>query len=171
MERNSLDHARVEDIQDLKKDLHKCGHKNATLDEIEPKAVTRVLENMSQPLGDADHGSKQQSLVFSLKFSPDNTQLKKVVKELESDIKRICGVIRIVFPTRKHSSIGNQVVRNKQLGDPAPQSLQRSSQQCNSRGCKTCPLLFQFSENITVNGLSVKLEKNASCKDKNVIYI
>ena len=158
MERNSLDHTRVEDIQDLKKYLHKCGHKNATLDEIESKAVTRVLENMSRPLSDADHDSKQQSLVFSLKFSPDNTKLKKAVKELESDIKRICGDIRIVFATRKHSSIGNQVVRNKQLGDPAPQSLQRSSQQCNSRVCKTCPLLFQFSENIAVNGLNVAVK-------------
>ena len=47
MERNSLDHTRVEDIKDLKNDLHKCGHKITTLDEIELKAVTRVLENMS----------------------------------------------------------------------------------------------------------------------------
>ena len=171
MERNSLDHTRVENIQELKKDLQKCGHNNTTLDEIEPKAVTRVLENMSRPPRDAQPCSKQQSLVFSLKFSPDNTQLKKVVKELESDIKRICGDIRIVFATRKHPSIGNKVFRNKQLGNPTPQSLQRSSQQCNSRSCKTCPLLFQSTENITVNGLNVKLEKNASCKDKNVIYI
>ena len=99
--------------------------------------------------------------------------MKKVVKELQSDIERICGHIRIVFASRKHPSIGNKVVRNKQLGNPTPQSLQRSSQQCNGRGCKTYPLLFQSTENITVNGLNIKLKKNASCKckDKNVISI
>ena len=82
MERNLLDHTPVEGIQNLKNYLQKCGHKHTTLDKIEPKAATLVLVNMPRPLRDADHYSKELSLVFSLKFLPDSAQFYILQKNM-----------------------------------------------------------------------------------------
>ena len=45
IEGNSQDHTCAEDLNELKEDLTKCGHSSDKLEEIEPKAVLRALEN------------------------------------------------------------------------------------------------------------------------------
>jgi hypothetical protein len=45
IERNSQDHTCVEDLDELKEDLARCGHNREKLKETEPLAVSRVLEN------------------------------------------------------------------------------------------------------------------------------
>ena len=62
------------------------------LEEIEPKAVLRALEN-TEGAKRATESKKQGSLVFSIQHSRDNIELKKLIRDLEPDIKKICGDI------------------------------------------------------------------------------
>ncbi|MCP4457442.1 MAG: hypothetical protein GY816_05355, partial [Cytophagales bacterium] len=137
------------------------------------KAVQRSLENVAKEkkkIG-RNQNSKQQSLVFSLQYSRDNSKLKKLVREMEPDIKRLCGELRIIFAERKHPSIGNVIIKNRQLGEMLVSNSEKSSQMCGSSGCKTCPLLFKFNEKIIVNGVEMYLDKSLTCIDKYVIYV
>ena len=115
--------------------------------------IIRALEN-TEGANKATESKKQDSLVFSIQHSRDNIELKKLIHDLEPDIKKICGDIRIIFAIRKHPSIGNRIVKNRQLGKHhPPDSPQKTSQKCYGPGCKTCPVLFGFDTKISVNGL------------------
>ena len=171
IERNSQDHTCAEDLNELKDDLTRCGHNSDKLEEIEPKAVLRALEN-TEGANRVTESKKQDSLVFSIQHSRDNIELKKLIRDLEPDIKKICGDIQIIFAIRKHPSIGNRIVKNRQLGKHyPPDSPQKTSQKCYGPGCKTCPVLFDFDTKISVNGLELQLDRTLTCKDKHIIYI
>ena len=171
IERNSQDHTCAEDLNELKDHLTRCGHNSDKLEEIEPKAVLRALEN-TERANRATESKKQDSLVFSIQHSRDNIELKKLIRDLKPDIKKICGDIRIIFAIRKHPSIGNMIVKNRQLGKHhPPDSPQKTSQKCYGPGCKTCPVLFDFDTKISVNGLELQLDRTLTCKDKHIIYI
>ena len=107
----------MEDLAELKEDLARCGNNQEKLEETEPLAVSRVLENWGPGRPNRENG-RPNNLVFSVQHAQDNKELKKLVHDLEPDIKRICGEIRIIFATRKHPSIGNRIVKNRQLGQP-----------------------------------------------------
>ena len=124
IERNSQDHTSAEDLNVLKEDLTRCGYNSDKLEEIEPKAVLGALEN-TEGANRATESKKQDSLVFSIQHSRDNIKLKKLIRDLEPDIKKICEDIRIIFAIRKHPSIGNRIVKNRQLGKHHPQILLR----------------------------------------------
>ena len=143
IERNSQDHTCVEDLTELKEDLARCGHNLEKLEETEPQAVSRVLENSEPGRSSRENDTKEQSnLVFSVQHSQDNKELKKLIHDLEPDIiiKRLCGEIRIIFATRKHPSEGNRIVKNRQLGQPKTDLNTKTSQKCFSRGCSTLRL-------------------------------
>ena len=126
IKRNSQDHTCAEDLNELKDDLTRCGHNSDKLEEIKPKAVLRALEN-TEGSNRATESKKQDSLVLSIQHSRDNIALKKLISDLEPDIKKICGDIRIIFAIRKHPSIGNRIVKNRQLGKHhPPDSLQKT---------------------------------------------
>lgn len=169
IERNSQDSTCVDDLAELKEDLSRSGHNMVKLEETEPRAVLRALENTLRT-GRSKESDNTDTLVFSVQHSSDNNQLKKLIHELGPDIKRICGDIRVIFATRKHPSIGNRVVRNRQLRDKA-ECLQKTSQKCFAPGCKTCPVLFDLGSKIIVNGLELKLDSTLTCKDKHIIYV
>lgn len=170
IERNSRDNTCEEDLEELKSDLEKAGHKRNTLEELEPRAVHRAITNIDKDKNPGEDNTADQNLVFSVQFSPDIDALKKVVRELEGDIKKICGDIKIIFAIRKHPSIGNRVVKNKQLGQ-LPPDASHYSQRCGVPQCQTCSLLFNFDDKILVNGKPVLLDKSANCGTKNIIYI
>lgn len=46
-----------------------------------------------------------------------------------------------------------------------------SSQKCGARKCKSCDLLGNMGETISVNGKEVTVRKNLNCKSCNVIYL
>jgi hypothetical protein len=171
IERNSQDHTCVEDLGELKEDLAKCGHSASKKEEIEPKAVCRVLKN-SGGARRTTESKKQDSLIFSVQHSRDNNELKKLIHDHEPDIKRLCGDIRIIFATRKHPSLGNRIVKNRQQGKQQPPvTPQKTSQKCYGPGCKTCPVLFDFNTRISVNGLELQLDRSLTCKHKHIIYV
>ena len=74
-----------------------------------------------------------------------------------------------MFAIKKHSSLGNTLVRNKLLSiksdDRAP-----NGQKCNGPGCQQCPLVNE-SKKLVVNGIPVVVPQHLNCKARNVIYM
>ena len=178
IDRNSSDETCIKDLEDLKSALIASGHSEAKLEETEPLAVERSITNKSNK-GKAPTKPLEppkQSLVFSTKYFQEVSKLKTLVRNIEEDIKQLCGDIRIIFALQKHPSISNGVVRNRRLSEGESESgsssvPNRTSQACGGKGCKLCPLLFNVDEDIMINGIQLKLDKKLSCKDKCVIYV
>lgn len=84
--------------------------------------------------------------------------------------------IQLTFAIRKQPSLSNAVVRNRKLSESAPidfidTDCQPKSQKCGGKGCKTCPYLFDSNDVIIVNGMTINLDFQLTCRDSNVIYI
>lgn len=177
IDRNSKDESCVEDLQQLREDLIRSGHSEKKLDESEPLAVLRSIEN------DMNGGSVREkngnSIVFKTKYFDKISDLKGLVRSVDEDIKQLCGDdTRIVFALQKHPAIANNVVKNRGLSVGAlssdlntADSSPRESQSCKASRCKTCPLLFKFDDDIIVNGEKLFLDRNLTCKSKNLIYV
>ena len=175
IDRNSRDETCVTDLQELKQDLIRCGHNENKLEEIEPLAVQRSIENKININNGANKKSNTgQALVFTTKFFKEVNQLKSLVRSVEGDIKHLCGEIRLIFALKKHHSIANKVVKNRKLSEglqhPNSSDL-KLTQSCGASRCMMCPLLFRLDENIVINGQKLFLDRNLNCKDKNIIYI
>ena len=171
--RNSKDSTCVTDLCEIKQDLIRCGHKEEKLEELEPKAVLRVVENASET---KQKPFKGESLVFTTKFIKDIDRIKSLIRSVVDDIKLLVGPTRIIFALKKHESVQNKVVKNRGLSkgpstDISAATLGKKSQACGRPGCETCPLLFDFDENIIVNGIKLVLNKSLTCKDENLIYV
>ena len=72
-----------------------------------------------------------------------------------------------MLATKKRSSIGNVVVRNKQLSFA---NTTHDNQKCNSRGCLQCPLVNDTNR-ISVNGNFINVSHHLNCKSKNIVYM
>ena len=94
-------------------------------------------------------------------------QLKAVVRGLENEIRTLIGHSRVMFAMKKRSSIGNSIVRNKQLSLPEVNS---TSQRCNGRGCLQCPAVID-SPRVMINNIELRIPKSLNCKAKNVVYL
>ena len=112
----------------------------------EPQAISRVLENSGPGRPSRENETKEQNnLVFSVQHSRDNKELKKLIHDLEPDIKRLCGEIKVIFATWKHPSIGNRIVKNRQLGQPKQTLIQKLPRNASAGDAKpaqystTCP--------------------------------
>ena len=176
IQRNSQDHTCVEDLTQLKDDLARCGHQEGALEEMEPLAVQRVIEN--ELYDHLNHPPDETSgkLIYSVKFFKEIEQLKKLVGSLREDINQLCGEIKVTFALRKHPSISNTVIRNRRLSESSSssedcKSVGPRSQRCEARGCLTCPLLFDSTDMVIVNGKIVSLDYRLNCKDKGIIYL
>ena len=174
IQRNSQDHTSVEDLCELKNDLTRCGHAEETLEDIEPLAVQRVIENeIYEHLG---HPPKKTSgkLIYSVKFFKEVDQLKALVGFLKDDIRQLCGDVRVTFALRRNTAISSTVIRNRHLSESSSSSedsLGPKTQRCEAKGCLTCPLLFDPTDVIIVNGQIVNLDFRLNCKDRSIIYL
>jgi hypothetical protein len=150
-----------------------CGHDNAKIEEMEPLAVQRSLENKASKAKGAEPDNKCEAIVFTTKFFKEVNKLKTLVRNVEDDIKLLCGNIRIIFALKKDLSISNKVVKNRSLaaGQQPPSSEERTTQSCGAARCKLCPLLFSLDQDILINGQKLFLNNKLTCKDKNCIYI
>ena len=68
---------------------------------------------------------------------------------------------------KKNPSIGSTVVKNKQLCNL---QIQLENQKCKAPNCQQCPLVNTANQ-ITVNNMSVRKQKNLNCKSRNVLYL
>ena len=48
--------------------------------------------------------------------------------------------------------------------------LRLENQKCNAQNCQQCPLI-NTSDQITVNKMTVRKQKNLNCKSRNVLYL
>ena len=150
IDRNSQDHTCVEDLQELKDDLMQSGHNENLMEKLEPLAVQRSIENKLNPVNKQINEGNQ--IVFSVKYFNDVDKLRNLLKELGPDIDSLIGNTNVTLALRKHQSIGNNVIKNRTLSSGSSDEEERLTQKCNHRGCKTCPLLFNKSDIIKVNG-------------------
>ena len=174
--RNSKDVTCVQDLEKLKSDLARSGHSMEMMEELEPKATQRAIEMDMFGGQEKDRKSETSNkLIFSVKYFKELEELRKFVNSVEPDIKQLCGTdLQITFAIRKQQSIGNVIVRNRTLSETKPEvttEIGSRSQKCGKARCKTCPLLFESHENITVNGEPLLLDFSLNCSDKNIIYI
>ena len=167
--RNSQEETCINDLTQLKQDLNKCGHMEDTLDEIEPLVVQRCIENDLNGNNGRVVREPVNQIVYSVKHFKELNDLKALVNNSRNDINELCGDIKITFAVRKNPSIGNSVVRNRGLS--SVKSNDNTSQRCGGKGCLTCPLLFENTDSIIVNGTKVYLNMELTCKDCNIIYI
>ena len=81
--------------------------------------------------------------------------------------------MRIIFALKKHPTVKDRVVKNRQLSKGIGQNCceQKVSQACETPKCETCPLVFNLSDNVIVNGQKVFLDQSLNCKSKNIIYL
>ena len=109
-----------------------------------------------------------KKLIYSVKYFKEIDDLKRLVHSMKEDIEHLCGEIYITFALRKQPSVGNTVVRNRRLSEcPQTENPENNpkSQKCGSRGCMTCPQLFEANDKIIVNGAESNLDFRLSCKD------
>jgi hypothetical protein len=74
--RNSSHSTCVEDLAELKNDLSKSGHAPKRLQDIEPDAVARVINNELYP--DTKTQSSSSQLEFSVRYFQEIKELKKL---------------------------------------------------------------------------------------------
>ena len=155
----------------MKGDFQKSGHGQGVLEDTEPKAALRAIEN---DLYTEPETATKNKLVFSVKYFQEVDQLKRLVHSVRDDIRHLAGDVQITFALRKQPSIGNTVVRNRRLSDSSHLSGlfdDQVDQRCNGRGCMSCPQLFNADEQIMVNGQELRLDFSLTCKDKDIIYL
>ena len=169
IQRNSQDSTCVEDMAELKADLIRSGHHEDTVEETEPLAVQRAIENDLY----TDHQTPKptcQQVVYSVKYFKEIDQLKRLVHGVQPDIAELCGDVKVTFAIRKQPSIGNTIVRNRRLSESVfiPEV---KTQKCGGPGCQSCPFMFDYDEKIVINGMILRLDFTLSCKDQHVIYV
>ena len=136
------------------------GYNREQLQELKQKAINKSDEATSTR-------DESETLVFPVHYFDGVKELKSVIHSLKDELQTLIGDVRIMFAMKKRGSIGNSVVRNKQLSFPITNS---NNQRCNGSGCLQCPALITSSRT-TVNNKPITFPKQLNCKSKNVIYL
>ena len=111
--------------------------------------------------------SETETLVFPVHYFEGVAEFKDLVRSLRGEFQQLIGDTRIMFAMKKSNSLGNMVVRNKQL---SISNTDGDSQRCNGRGCMQCPLTNNKTK-IIVNNSVVRIPRHLNCRSKNVIYM
>ena len=159
IERNSQDDNKKAEMKKIMNDFVKSGYKMEKLKEIEVKAEEKF--NAEQTT------EEQDTITFPIFHFKDIKEFKKILFDARDDIQQAIGDTKIVMAVKKNPSIGNSVVRNKQI---STENRELIDQKCRGPGCLQCPLVNTDST-ITVNKLIVKRSKTLNCKSRNVIYL
>ena len=161
--RNDTSEGASKNIEDLKLDLEKCGHKRDELDVLHKKLLTNTITKKAVIKADS-------VLVAVVDFFQEIKELKTLLEEVRPDISKLVGEeTSVLVAARRGTTIGNTVVKNSMLCDIATETM--STQKCSAKKCKSCMLLGNMGEQLIVNGLTVTVKKNLNCKSPNVIYV
>lgn len=162
IKRNTKEESCLEDLNELKEDLIKSGYNSETLETIEKKAFERVATPRIKA------SSENNTVIFTVDYFEDIKALKELIRNIEEDIKAVFGDIKIMLATRKCSSIGNLVVKNKMLC--TLDNVRSINQQCKDKRCKICPLMIT-SHSVTINNKKLLIPKHLNCKSSECIYL
>ena len=157
---NSTEETRNIELDQCVQDFIDSGYKPDDLQMLKDKAIAKNNDSR------IESDEEKETLVFPVHYFQNLKEFKSVVHELGEEINELIGDTRVLFAIKKRSSIGNMVVRNKQLSMKLNNT---NGQKCNAPGCLQCPLVNKDSR-FLVNGKSVVAPKHLNCKSKNVIY-
>ena len=108
-----------------------------------------------------------ETITFPVHFFDGLNDFRKILRDSASDIQTLIGNTKIVVAIKKNPTIGNMVVKNKQL---CTKDITLENQQCKATNCLQCPLV-NTSNQIYINNIPVRKQRNLNCKTRNVIYL
>ena len=111
--------------------------------------------------------NETDTITFPIHHFEKLNEFRNILKVSERDIQTLIGDTKIVMAIKKNPSIGNTVVKNKQLCDI---QTNLENQRCNAQNCQQCPLV-NTSNQIVINNIVVRKQKNLNCKSRNVLYL
>ena len=157
---NSKEETRKTDLEQCIKSFENSGYKANKLVQWKEKALTKTTNPTTT-------SSEDDTLVFPVHYFEGISEFKSVLYGLKNEISELIGDTKVMFAMRKNSSIGNVLVRNKQLSQHQNTA---DGQKCLARGCRQCPLINE-ERTLTVNGCTVNIPRNLNCKTRNMIYM
>ena len=163
---NSKDETRNAELVQCIKQFENSGYNPDRLNELNNKVRTKVT-TPTEENENPEESEETETLVFPMHYFHGVTEFKKLVRSLNVEFNQLIGDTRIMFAMKKGSSLGNLVVRNKQLSITQTEG---ESQRCNGRGCLQCPLTNMKSK-VVVNGIVVHIPRHLNCRSRNVIYM
>ena len=159
LERNSEELWKEKEMNKMIEDFKKSGYDMNELLRIKVKA----LEHFNNPTTK----SQSETITFPVHHFEGLNDFRKILRDSERDIQTLIGDTRIVVAIKKNRSIGNTVVRNKEL---CTKQIELENQKCNAQNCQQCPLV-NTSNTITINDMRVRKQKNLNCKSRNILYL
>ena len=159
IERNSVEETKKEEMEKMIEDFMRSGYKKDILMDIEKKAKERA--NVQHPIEELD------TITFPIFYFKEINSFKKILHDAKTDLQQAIGDTKIIWAVKKNPSIGNAVVRNKQL---TTKDEVYANQKCQGNNCLQCPLV-NTDNVVTVNNSRVKPSKTLNCKSRNVIYL
>lgn len=95
--------------------------------------------------------------------------MKKLINQLTPDIQTLVGSeSRVMVACRKGLSVGNRVVRNRQLS--SEDVTCGETQKCGRAKCRSCETMLAEEEAMIVNNKELRLSTALNCGSNNVIY-
>ena len=159
LERNSEEEWKEKEMTKLIEDFEKSGYTKEELLQIKNRAMVHMNTENTQ--------RERDTITFPLHFFEGLKDFKRILTDSKSDIQTLIGDTEIVVAIKKNPSIGNTVVKNKQLCN---EEIELVNQQCNATNCLQCPLV-NMSNQISINNMTVRKQRNLNCKSRNVIYL
>ena len=156
---NSRDENTREELELCAQHFVNSGYGKEILLELKQKAI----DKSNQP---NTISREQETLVFPVHYFDGVRELQKVIRSLQNELASLIGDVRIMFAMKKRSSIGNNVVRNKQL---SLKECDTNNQRCNAGGCRQCPAVIN-AQKLSINNNQLTIPKSLNCKSKNVVY-
>ena len=160
---NSKEETKMTEIEQCIKDFTNSGYDAKELETVKNKAIAKANNIQNE----TDQAEAEDTLVFPLHFFDKLKEFKSVVYSLKQEMNELVGDTRVTFAVKKHSSIGNMMIRNKELGIKENTT---NGQRCNAPGCRQCPLVND-EHRFTINGKPLIVPRNLNCKSKNIIYL
>ena len=168
--RNSQEDQSESDLNDLQRDLERCGHDSERLNSLRDKLETNLKLGSHRNM--KEEKSKGNTITAVVDQFQEIKELKQLFKSVETDISSLVGEeTRVLVATRKGKSVANNVVKNRSLCEP--ETIQSETQQCRARKCQSCNLLKNKKGDVMmVNKTSVKTpDRELNCKTRNCIYL
>ena len=160
IERNSLEETMKAEMKKMTDDFVRSGYNRDKLKQIETKAFEKHNT-------DRRNEEEKPTITFPIFHFDDINTFKKIIFDAKVDLQQAIGDTKIIMAVKKNPSIGNSVVRNKQLS--TIETIQQN-QSCQASNCLQCPLV-NTNNNIYVNNKQVKPQKTLNCKSRNIIYL
>ena len=150
IKRNTKEETCLADLNELKIDLIKSGYEDNVLESVQIKAFERIASPK------AKSSMENNTIIFTVDYFEDLKMLKDLMLNVERDVKAVFGNIDIKVATRKNSSIGNSVVKNKSLC--TKENINLENQKCGDKRCMICPFMIN-TDSVIINDRNYQFPK------------